>query len=184
MGILAQSSYDQNCIKSTNKIPEYARDYKKEYLFIIGINKECCKYEDYLEDKFYTSNYCKNLMYLIKRFLKGQDYGYLKDISNFAINKRNVFFIEDFALLLKYDILNLITYYLNDDNYYTIFKEFYDLFFKFYDKLNIVSDDDDDDGKYIKTIEKIGDPRNNIDYNYIDSDIDINSDSDSDSDSD
>ena len=84
---------------------------------------------------------------------------------------------------------------MNDDDYYNSFKEFYDLFFKFYDKLNILNDDDDDDGEYIKTIVKIADPRNNIDYSDNDNDRDsddlvydlvceINRDSDSDIDSD
>ena len=179
MGVARQFSTTQNCIKLNNKVPEYARDYKKEWLFIIGINKECYKYENNLEDGFYTSNYCKNLMNIIKRFLKKQGYGYLKDINNFFINKRDVFYIEDMNLFLKYDSLNLIIHYLNDDDYYNSFKEFYDLFLKFYNKLNILNDDDDDDdGEYIKTIVKIADPRNNIDY----SDSDSNSDSDSDSD--
>ena len=40
MVILAQSSNSQNCIKKTNVIPEYAREFKNEYLFIRGINKE------------------------------------------------------------------------------------------------------------------------------------------------
>ena len=40
MGILEHPSNFQNCIKKTNKIPEYARDFKKEYLSIIGINRE------------------------------------------------------------------------------------------------------------------------------------------------
>ena len=40
MGPLNHLSNSQNSIKSTNKIPPYARDYKKEYLFIIGLNKE------------------------------------------------------------------------------------------------------------------------------------------------
>ena len=40
MVILAQTSNYQNCIKKTNKIPEYAREFKNEYLFIRGINKE------------------------------------------------------------------------------------------------------------------------------------------------
>ena len=40
MGIVGQTSNYQNCIKKTNKIPEYARDFKNEYLFIRGINKE------------------------------------------------------------------------------------------------------------------------------------------------
>ena len=50
MGILAQSSHHQNCIKSTNKIPTYARDFKKEYLFIRGINKEFKYFVDNLDD--------------------------------------------------------------------------------------------------------------------------------------
>ena len=37
MGILEQ----KNCVRSLNsKIPEYAMDFKNEYLFIRGINKE------------------------------------------------------------------------------------------------------------------------------------------------
>ena len=40
MVILEHSSNFQNCIKKTNKIPEYAMEFKNEYLFIRGINKE------------------------------------------------------------------------------------------------------------------------------------------------
>ena len=40
MGSLAQSSNFQNNIKTTNKIPEYARDIRKEWLCIRGINKD------------------------------------------------------------------------------------------------------------------------------------------------
>ena len=50
MGILGHLSNSQNCIKSTNKIPEYARDYKKEYLFIRGINKEFQYFVDNIDD--------------------------------------------------------------------------------------------------------------------------------------
>ena len=41
MGILEHTSNFQNCIKKTNKIPEYAREFKNEYLFIRGTNKTC-----------------------------------------------------------------------------------------------------------------------------------------------
>ena len=50
MGILATFSTSQNCIKSTNKIPEYAREYKKEYLFIRGINKEFKYFVENIDD--------------------------------------------------------------------------------------------------------------------------------------
>ena len=58
MGITEQ----KNCVKSINsKIPEYARDYKKEYLLIIGINKMCLnfisKYETDNEKPFYPEYY-------------------------------------------------------------------------------------------------------------------------------
>ena len=39
MGVATHFSHVQNLIKSNNKIPHYARDYKKEYLFIRGLNK-------------------------------------------------------------------------------------------------------------------------------------------------
>ena len=53
MGILAQSSNFQNCIKTTNKIPDYAKDFRKEWLCIRGINKECGNFIKRLDFLFY-----------------------------------------------------------------------------------------------------------------------------------
>ena len=39
MGIAASLQNLKNLNKSKNKIPHYARDYKKEYLYIRGLNK-------------------------------------------------------------------------------------------------------------------------------------------------
>ena len=41
MGIPGHTSNYQKCIKKTNKIPDYARKYKNEYLLIRGINEKC-----------------------------------------------------------------------------------------------------------------------------------------------
>ena len=38
MGVLVHTSNFQNSLKNTNKIPDYARDYRNEYLFMRGIN--------------------------------------------------------------------------------------------------------------------------------------------------
>ena len=38
MGSLTRTSNFQNCIKKNNKIPEYARDFEKEWLFVRGID--------------------------------------------------------------------------------------------------------------------------------------------------
>ena len=42
----------QNCISGTNKIPEYAREFKNEYLFIRGINKEFKYFVDNINEAY------------------------------------------------------------------------------------------------------------------------------------
>ena len=179
MGVLAQTSNFQNCIKTTNKIPEYARDFKKEFLFIIGVNKLFHKFEDkyeIYESKIYNSIYCDKIKYFIKRFLKFQEYGYLKDTSCFVFRKFDVFYIEDIYLMLRYDYEMYTDDEMSNDDFYPGFRDFYNLFCKFYDKINAGYDDIDEGDFYLKTIEIYSDPRNKV--------IVYDSDSDSDSDSD
>ena len=141
MVILALSSNFQNYITKTNKIPEYARDYKKEYLFIRGINKMCLnfisKYETDSRKRF-VSEYYDSIKYFIKRFLKGQERGKLQDISSFVLRNYDISFIEDLYLIIIYEI----DFEEVDKSDY---RDFYELFCKFYEKIKIVYDDDDDD---------------------------------------
>ena len=39
--LLAKMSANSESTQIKSKIPEYAKDFKKEWLFIRGINKEC-----------------------------------------------------------------------------------------------------------------------------------------------
>ena len=107
MGILPLTSNFQNCIKSTNKIPEYARDYKNEWLSLRGINKEL----EYFVDKYFTdiidifvSSYSNRINSLIEKFIKVQELNYLKDISCFkfkGIDVENiVFYLKECNLIL------------------------------------------------------------------------------------
>ena len=41
----------RNALQKTNKIPDYARGYKNEYLFIRGINKTCEKFVKILDQE-------------------------------------------------------------------------------------------------------------------------------------
>ena len=50
MYLVEHFSNSQNFIKNTNIIPDYARDYKNEYLFIRGIDKTCENLKIYIED--------------------------------------------------------------------------------------------------------------------------------------
>ena len=82
MVILTHSSNFQNYIKKTNKIPEYGREYKKEYLLIIGINKEFKYFVENIDDAtrgLFENHKVARIKYFIKRFLKGQERCKLKD---------------------------------------------------------------------------------------------------------
>ena len=66
MGILVQTSNYQNCINETSIIPDYARDYKNEYLFIRGIDNLKKYIEDTiirLKSNSYEENWGKIVIY-------------------------------------------------------------------------------------------------------------------------
>ena len=142
---------------SINKIPEYAREYKKEYLFIRGLNKEFKYIIDFTKDydNEFKSHKLDIIMKFIKRFLRAQEKGRLKDISNFEFNNDDVDnIIELIKNLPKYYYFIQIFYdwsrYDDDDDEslisrYEIYKDDLELFLS---KLNIetvYSDTDSDD---------------------------------------
>ena len=137
MVILSQ----KNCLRSINsKIPEYARDYKKEYLLIIGINKIYFNFISKYETdsrKLFVSRYSDRIKYFIKRFLKGQERGKLKDISNLILRKYDFSNIEDLYQNMNYDFEEDGKRSDNNPGY----RDFYELFCKFYVKIEIEYDD-------------------------------------------
>ena len=196
MGIVTHFSNSQNFIKSTNKIPEYARDYKKEYLFIIGLDKEFKYLVDNINDAtrgLFESHKVDGIKYFIKRFLRGQERGKLQDISDFEIrNDDDVFNIisikKQFDNLRQY--INICGDFYDEDEYvnfdpYPGFKNIYDDFELFFSKLKIkykeviyTSDSDSD----IEDVNIIFNDSDIEDFNIILNDCVRDSDSDSDSD--
>ena len=109
MVILAHSSNFQNCIKKTNKIPEYARDFKNEYLFIRSVNKEFKYFVDNVNEAYrglFENHRVDKIKKFIKKFLLAQKLGYLNDVSNFEIKSSDV----DYLIKIKkiFIILNNI----------------------------------------------------------------------------
>ena len=91
MGILDHTSNFQNCIKKTNKIPEYAREFKNEYLFIRGINKEFKYFVENINEAtrgLFKNHRVDKIEKFIKKFLLAQKLGYLNDVSNYEIKSR------------------------------------------------------------------------------------------------
>ena len=103
------------------KIPEYVKEYKREYQYIRGINKAIGFMSDIMEkevfdthvkiDRDIISNKFDSLMKFIKRFLRAKENGKLKDISNFEFG----YFDTDNIYEVKFSI----DYYLSlIQNYY------------------------------------------------------------------
>ena len=154
-------------IKSNNKIPEYAEEYKREYLFVRGLNinlEYFIKKLDDLNNGLFETDLTKSIKYYIKRFLRRQEDGRLKDVSNFIFPDNilnNIIFInEQFECYkLRYDAFcdddgkeyNYLSDSDNDDDNgeylvdgkpYPGFIEFYYIFNKIY---NQIKKDDNDD---------------------------------------
>ena len=182
MGVLRNTSNFQNCIKNTNKIPEYARKYKKEYLFIRGINKEFKHFVEHIDEAtrvLFQNHRVDRIKYFIKRFLRGQERGRLQDISNFEINFNDV----DNLISIKKNFNNFNQYiifckdcYEDDEPFidpYPGFKNIYDDFELFFSKLKIKYKE------YIYDCDSDSDSDcDSVRYNYNFSDSDIDSDSD------
>ena len=152
----------------SNKIPEYALEFKKEYLYITGINKEFKYFVDNINEAtsgLFENHRVDRIIKFIKRFLLAQERGRLQDTSNFK------FKVYDVDNLIKIDkIFNnfyQFTQYKKDfleEEYicpYPGFDEIYVVFKIFINKFKISE----------KVI-----------YSCITSEIDSDSDSDSDSD--
>ena len=92
--------------KRKDKIPEYAEDFKKEWLYIRGINKKC---GEILSKINFNSIKANNLNYHIKKFLKDQECGRLKDISGFYFkyfDVNNIDCLEEQLSEYPYHFLN------------------------------------------------------------------------------
>ena len=80
-------------VTSFNKIPEYAREFKNEYLFIRGINKELDNFIiQYLLDcsELFISRFSDRIKFIIKKFMKAQELNHLKDTSCFNFKECDV----------------------------------------------------------------------------------------------
>ena len=69
-----------------NKIPEYAREYKREWQYIRGINKKCGEFSNVIDnttsfEEVFWSSRAKALINYFKDVLKAQKLGKLQNIS-------------------------------------------------------------------------------------------------------
>ena len=106
-------------------IPEYAKDYKKEYLLIRGINKSCGELLQRLDfgGNLFNSSLANNIKYSIKRFLKAQEKSRLKDVSEFYLKYYDAKDIE-----ILFEQLDCYCEFYYDPDSCEFNQEYYDLY--------------------------------------------------------
>ena len=167
----------------SDKIPVYASDFKREYLFIRGLNlyfKCFSKKLDSINHGLFESNISNTIKKYMKRFLRVQEKGKFNHINNLIIPSydigiiRDIIFInEQFELYkIRYDFFcnNNIDDYDNDNGEYFVdgkpypgFKEFY-IFKMIFNqiKFNDYNSDSDSDSDS---------DREELDFPYTESDF-------------
>ena len=74
-------------------IPDYAKDFKNEYLFILGINNEFKYFLDNMNEAtrgLFENNKVDKIKKIIKLFLAYQNLDQFKDVSNFEIKSSDI----------------------------------------------------------------------------------------------
>ena len=166
-----------------SKIPIYASNFKREYLFLRGLNlyfKCFTKKLDYLNHGLFESNISNKIKKYMKRFLRAQEKGKFNHINNLIIPSYDLYIIRDMIFINEQFELYKIRYdffcdysnddYNNDNGEYLVdgkpypgFKEFYDIFkmifnqIKYRDYNDYNSDSDSD--------------REELDFPYTESDF-------------
>ena len=134
-------------------IPDYIKDFKNEYLFILGINNEFKYFLDNMNEAtrgLFENNKVDKIKKFIEKFLLYQNLGHFKDVSNFEIKSsdiKNLIKIKknfnDFNRLIEY---KKDCYDGDEQNFivpYPGFKNIYDDFVLFCSKFKIKDEADD-----------------------------------------
>ena len=99
---------------------------------------------NYLSDceELFVSSSSDKIKFFIRKFLKAQQLGYLKDTSCFIFKECDVENIDFLLERMKFDFEEDEEFVDGHPDDYPGYRDFYELFCKFYDKINIDSDSD------------------------------------------
>ena len=152
MGSLEQfsSPNKQKMIENNQKkIPEYAKDFKREWLCIRGLNKECGEFINRLDfggdfgGDLFNSSRANRIKNFIREILKAEERGKIKEISSLVFKECDANNIECLEEQLDY----YCDLYVDPDSY-EFDQEYYDLFIdrhypgfkEFFELINLIND--------------------------------------------
>ena len=137
----------KNSNTSNKKIPEYAKDFKNEWLYIRGINEKCHmflrKFDD-IEDttsfeEVFSSLSAKALIRHFKNVLEAQKVGKLQKISQLKFKLSDVFYI----IHQRIDIYSILgNNFHHELNTYEDFQDFFENLIIFTNNVNIKNEED------------------------------------------
>ena len=134
-----------------NKIPEYAKDFKNEWLYIRGINRQCGEFMKKLGDntdsfeKVFSSSRAKALIKDFKNVLEAQKIGKLQNISEL---KFKLSVVEQIIELRIHIYLNMGNVFYSDYLLDEDFQDFFENLIIFTNNVNIKNEEDFEDDFY------------------------------------
>ena len=137
---LASTYNFKNFIKS-NKIPEYARDYKREYLFVKGLNLQFEYFNkklEYLNNGLFETELAKEIKFYMKGFLRRQKENKFKNLANI------IYFPDNFLGHIYFMNQNFDCYKLRYDAFCDDGKDYNDYLSDTSDTSDTSYDEDDD----------------------------------------
>ena len=156
MGSLVHSGFISGSNQKHSKIPEYAKDFKKEWLYIRGINRRCGEFKqiieeqadtdsDFLEEVF-SSSRARALDRDFKNVLKGQKMGKLQNISKLKFKLSVVKQIIDLKFEICFHMGHTFydDFFINNDK----FLDFFANFIIFTNNVNIKNEEDFENDLY------------------------------------
>ena len=116
-----------------SKIPSYASNYKREYLFVRGLNKyfKCFSKKLYLINHgLFENNFSNAIKKYMKRFLRAQEKGKLNNLNNLnnLFIKNDDYYDDADYYDYDYDYDDIIHYIININNDLECYKRRYDFF--------------------------------------------------------
>ena len=151
MGSLVHSVFISGSNQKHSKIPEYAKDFKKEWLYIRGINKKCGEFMKKLGDntdsfeKVFSSSRARALIRDFKNVLEAQKMGKLQNISEL---KFKLSVVEQIIELRIYIYLNMGNVFYSDYLLDEDFQDFFENLIIFTKNVNIKNEEDFEDDFY------------------------------------
>ena len=156
MGSLHQPSFISGTTQKQSKIPEYAKDFKNEWLYIIGINRKCGEFMKKLGDntdsfeKVFWSSRAKALVRDFKNVLEAQKIGKLRNISELKFKISAVEQIIELRIHIYLKMGNVFysDYLLDED-----FQDFFENLIIFTNNVNIKNEEDFEDDNIWDNVE-------------------------------